>query len=80
MRVCATVRESQDELLSYTSAGGVTTNCDPYVYAFDYDELVYKIIALIDAYDAALARVELAPRSACVRRQDRGRNEGKDRC
>ena len=59
-RVCATAREPQDELLSHTSAGGVTTNCDPYVYAFDYDELVSKIAALIDAYDAALARVEFA--------------------
>ena len=60
MRVCATSREPQNELLSYTSAGGVTTNCDPYVYAFDYDELVHKVTALIDAYDAALARVEFA--------------------
>ena len=57
VRVCATSREPQDELLSYISAGGVTTNCDPYVYAFDYDELVNKVTAFIDAYDSALARV-----------------------
>ena len=67
MRVCATSRESQDELLTHISAGGVTTNCDPYVYAFDYDVLVSKVTAFISAYDSALARV-LSARS----RRDRG--------
>lgn len=57
MRVCATSRESQDELLTRTSAGGVMTACDPYVYAFDYDDLVNKVTAYIDAYDSALSRV-----------------------
>ena len=58
MRVCATSREPQDELLSHISAGGVMTACDPYVYAFNYDDLVYKVSAFIDAYDSALARVK----------------------
>ena len=60
MRVCATSREPQDELLSHISAGGVMTACDPYVYAFDYDDLVNKVSAFIDAYDSALARVKSA--------------------
>ena len=57
MRVCATSREPQDELLTHVSAGGITTNCDPYVYAFDYDDLVNKVTAFIDAYDSALSRI-----------------------
>ena len=60
MRVCATSREPQDELLSHISAGGVMTACDPYVYAFDYDELVNKVTKFIDAYDSALARIQAA--------------------
>ena len=60
MRVCATSREPQDELLSHVSAGGVMTACDPYVYAFDYDELVNKTTKLVDVYDSALARVRTA--------------------
>ena len=60
MRVCATSREPQDELLSHISAGGVMTACDSYVYAFDYDDLVYKVSAFIDAYDSALARLKSA--------------------
>ena len=62
MRVCATSREPQDELLSHVSAGGVMTACDPYVYAFGYDELVRKVTRFIDAYDSALARVQAAQR------------------
>ena len=61
MRVCATSRESQEELLTHISAGGVMTACDPYVYAFDYDDLVSKVTAFIDAYDSALSRVLSAP-------------------
>ena len=67
MRVCATSRESQDELLTHISAGGVMTACDPYVYAFDYDDLVDKVAAFIDTYDSALSRV-LSARSL----RDRG--------
>ena len=67
MRVCATSREPQDELLTHISAGGVMTACDPYVYAFNYDDLVHKVTAFIDAYDSALARV-LSARSL----KDRG--------
>ena len=58
MRVCATSRESQDELLTHISAGGVMTACDSYVYAFNYDDLVEKVTAYIDIYDSALARVQ----------------------
>ena len=67
IRVCATSRESQDELLTHISAGGVMTACDPYVYAFDCDNLVSKVTAFIDAYDSALSRV-LSARSL----RDRG--------
>ena len=58
IRVCATSREPQDGLLAHISAGGVMTACDPYVYAFDYDDLVDKVMAFIGAYDGALARVQ----------------------
>ncbi|MDE0115390.1 MAG: helicase-related protein, partial [bacterium] len=70
MRVCATSREPQDELLSHASAGGVMTACDPYVYAFDYDELVNKVTMFIDTYDSTLARVQPA-RSQVERAESR---------
>ena len=60
MRVCATSREPQEELLTHTSAGGVMTACDAYVYAFDYDDLVNKVSAFIDIYDSTLDRVQTA--------------------
>ncbi len=57
MRVCATSREPHADMLTHVSAGGIVTACDPYVYAFDRDELVEKIVDFIHAYEFARRRV-----------------------
>ncbi len=64
IQVCVTSRKEDDEVVCHVNALGVTAACDPYVYSFDYDDLVDRVCTLIDAYDAALARVSAVPNSA----------------
>ena len=56
--VCAVGRSTHGrETAVMDHALGAITNCDTYVYSFGYDDLVFKINNLIDAYDSALAQV-----------------------
>ena len=53
--VCETGRSasSQEPVLVSDHSLGAKTNCDAYVYSFDYDVLISKVSALIDAYEYA---------------------------
>ena len=53
IRLCAPAREAQDDVAVSEHALGLTTNCDTYVYDFDYDELVIKMQAFVAAYERA---------------------------
>ncbi len=64
VQVCTTSHGRSDNLLLGVNASGVKTNCDTYVYSFDYRDLIKKVSALIDAYDAALARVMTVSKSS----------------
>ncbi len=56
--VCTSAQDTRIEPTVFSiNASGVKTNCDSYVYAFDYDQLVTKIQELIDAYESARHRV-----------------------
>ena len=37
---------------------GAKTNCDTYVYSFDYDDLAEKVCSLIDAYEHARQQIK----------------------
>ena len=55
LAVCETGRSasSQEPVLVSDHSLGAKTNCDAYVYSFDYDALISKVSALIDAYEYA---------------------------
>ena len=60
--VCEVGRSRQGrETAVMDHALGAITNCDTYVYSFGYDDLVFKINNLIDAYDSALAQLLSVP-------------------
>ena len=68
--VCETDKDKRHTAILNHHALGLTTNCDPYVYAFDRGELADKINRLIDAYEDARARLNTGASFHSVTRND----------